>query len=111
MHYAVEKKHERRRLSKSSLTPGFGISSNNTKFHKGFANKLAGKYMEWRQAIFVQERLSVTFSILRTGDFLTTLQYLSKMLKKPISTIIPAEVFESLGDGLESDIQVRRFIY
>ncbi|XP_076545680.1 uncharacterized protein LOC143305535 [Osmia lignaria lignaria] len=59
----------------------------------------------WRKAISVQERLAVTIRFLETGDSFTSLQYLSKISKQLISTIVP-EVCEALIEGIKENIQI-----
>lgn len=58
-----------------------------------------------RNAISVQERLSVTLRFLATGDHYSSLQYLFRISKQAISQIVP-EVCEALIEVLRENIQV-----
>lgn len=72
--------------------------------------KIAKKDTHWRKAISIQDRLAVTIRFLATGDSFTSLQYLFKISKQSISTIVP-QVCEALVEVLKENIKVSTALY
>ncbi|XP_046975176.1 uncharacterized protein LOC124541366 [Vanessa cardui] len=58
-----------------------------------------------REAVSFQDRLAVTLRYLATGDSFTSLQYLFRISKQAISSIIP-EVCQALIGGLKEQIKM-----
>ena len=58
-----------------------------------------------RKAISAQDRLALTLRFLATGDSYSSLQYLFRISKQSISSIIP-EVCQALADVLKENIKV-----
>lgn len=67
---------------------------------------------KFRRCISVQERLAITLRFFATGDSYTSLQYLFKISKQVISTIIP-EVCKALIDVLKEHVRVsmKRYLF
>lgn len=63
-----------------------------------------------RESISVQNRLAVTLRFLNSGDSYTSLQYLFKISKQALSSIIP-EVCEALVAELKSNIKVIKHLF
>lgn len=68
--------------------------------------KIERKNTAFREALSVQDRLAVTLRYLATGDSFTSLQYLFRISKQAISSIIP-EVCQALIQALKEQIKVR----
>jgi hypothetical protein len=71
--------------------------------------KISKKDTTFRKAIFVQERLILTFRFLESADSYVSLQYLFKISKQTVSCIVP-EVCEALVEKLKDFIQVRQIL-
>ena len=67
--------------------------------------KIGRRNTPLREAVSVQDRLAVTLRYLATGDSFTSLQYLFRISKQAISSIIP-EVCQALIGGLKEQIKV-----
>jgi len=71
--------------------------------------KISKKDTAFRKAISVQERLALTLRFLASGDSYVSLQYLFRISKQAISSIVP-EVCETLVEKLKDYIQVRQIL-
>lgn len=67
--------------------------------------KIKRRNTAFREAMSVQDRLAVTLRYLATGDSFTSLQYLFRISKQAISSIIP-EVCQALTGALKEQIKV-----